>query len=99
MADRLSLPGDVIGSLEGGKSIVVITRRHAVDLNDELELIAEGDSPHDPLTALVVAIQPAASMTTGEGDAVLLRVYGPNGPVLDDETFMSQRLEIEAQWR
>lgn len=98
MADSLTVAPAELVALATGATIVAITQRHAVDLNDELTLTAEGDDRTD-ITGLVVAIQPAASMIEQAGDAVLLRVFAGPTPVLDDEAFSALRSEVEARWK
>ena len=97
MADSLVVPATTLEALARGETIVAITDRNAVNLNDELELRAEGDQPGE-LVALVVAVQPAASMVDATGDAVLLRVFAGPTPVLSDQAFAARRSEVEAQW-
>jgi hypothetical protein len=97
MADTLPLPNEILAALAGGKAIVAITDRNAVDLNDELELVGPDDS-HPGYFALVVAVQPAASLADAAGDAVLLRVFSGSEPVLNDEEFATKRAEVEARW-
>lgn len=97
MADTLQLSDAELTALATGDSIVAITPRHAVDLNDELELVGANDAS-TPVFALVVAIQPAASLTEAAGDAVLLRVFAGPEPVLDDDAFAARRADVEAQW-
>lgn len=98
MADSLTLPAAELDALAAGETIVTVTGRNAVNLNDELDLTTDGDGPRD-LVALVVAVQPAASMAEATGDAVLLRVFVGSEPVLDDDAFEAARREVEAQWR
>jgi hypothetical protein len=95
MAGSLTLPKHTVAALARGETIVAITARNAVDLNDELELV---DDAGTGLLALVVAVQPAASLGDTGGDAVLLRVFTGSGPVLNDEEFAARRAEVEARW-
>ena len=58
-------------------------------------------------TAVVVSVDPAAVLTSddrpdlcvyaqhGDGDLIVLRVFGPNGPVIDDETFRANQLHVD----
>ena len=98
MEDSLVVSTGTLEALAGGDTIVAITSRNAVTLNDEVELVAE-DGPPGDLVALVVAVQPAASMADAGGDAVLLRVFKGNDPVVSDEAFAAMRAEVEAEWR
>lgn len=62
-------------------------------------------------TALVVGLQPAASLAGGDGaahhilasvpdgDIAILRVYTDRGPVLTDDEFEARREAIEAMFR
>lgn len=125
MADVLELPDQDLQALAGGTVIVAFAPRHAVDLNDELELVPIGARPVSDLspthtgptdagpptgefTGLVVGLQPAASLASNEGtahhilaivpegDAVILRVFSTQGPVLTDEQFTERLTAIEA---
>ncbi len=125
MADRLALPDPDLQALAIGTVIVAFAPRHAVDLNDELVLVATGPRPgselataHSELVSagppagefvgLVVGLQPAASLAGPEGlthhilaavpdgDAIILRVFSENGPVLDEEEFAHRRAAVEA---
>jgi hypothetical protein len=125
MAERLELPDPDLQALAAGTVIVAFAARHAVDLNDELELVATGSRPPAELAAvhaglaeagapdgeysgLVVGLQPAASLASDEGaahhiladvpegDAVILRVFSPLGPVLSDDKFAEHLTAIEA---
>ena len=98
VADSLTVSPEALEALAAGETIVAITARNAVNLNDEVELAAEGAPPRD-LVALVVAVQPAASMGTAAGDAVLLRVFKGLDPVVPEEAFAAMRSEVEAAWR
>ena len=118
MADRLVVPEEDLLALAAGDVIVAFASRHAVDLNDEIELVAggpRGDSepavpPPVGLVGLVVGLQPASSLAgpnsaTGpipaggpEGDAVILRVFAGNEPVLSDVEFESRRAVVEAMF-
>ena len=110
MADSLAVPTTTLDALARGETIVAITDRNAVNLNDELELETEDARPGE-MVALVVAVQPAASVGDAiadgdstedgapSGDAVLLRVFAGPNPVLTDEAFAARRAEVEAQWK
>ncbi|MEE9185302.1 MAG: hypothetical protein V3U39_12630 [Acidimicrobiia bacterium] len=124
MASELTLPMPDLWLLASGKSVVAFASRHAVDLNDELELapgpprpVAElkaepgavvEPSALDDLTALVMGVQPASSLSPEsdnnfltilpEGDVLILRVYRENRPVLDDAEFEALRAEVEAEF-
>ena len=50
MADRLELPDQDLAALAGGEVIVAFAPRHAVDLNDELELVPVGPRPTSELS-------------------------------------------------
>jgi hypothetical protein len=62
----------------------------------------------DDLTALVMGVQPASSLSPEsdnnfltilpEGDVLILRVYRENRPVLDDAEFEALRAEVEAEF-
>lgn len=125
MASELTLPIPDLWLLASGKSVVAFAPRHAVDLNDELELAPGPPRPAaelkadpgavvepsalDDLTALVMGVQPASSLSPEsdnnfltilpEGDVLILRVYRGNRPVLDDAEFEAQRAEVEAEFR
>ena len=125
MSSELTLPMPDLWLLASGKSVVAFASRHAVDLNDELELapgpprpVAElkaepgavvEPSALDDLTALVMGVQPASSLSPEsdnnfltilpEGDVLILRVYRENRPVLDDVEFEALRAEVEAEFR
>jgi len=128
MADRLELPDADLRALGSGTVIVAFAPRHAVDLNDELELVPVGaraaselapahagladiGPPTGELTGLVVGLQPAASLAGAEGaahhiltvvpegDAVIMRVFSPSGPVLTDERFIERLAAVEAVFR
>lgn len=128
MADELTVPDPDLQALATGTVIVAFADRHAVGLNDELELIPAGPrpvselspqgealnglgAPGEQLTGLVVGLQPAASLAGPDGsghhvlaevpagDAVILRVFGPAGPVLSDQEFEARRVAIEAMFR
>ena len=55
----------------------------------------------------MVSVDPAAVLTSddlpdlcvyaqhGDGDLIVLRVFGPNGPVIDDETFRANQLHVD----
>lgn len=125
MADRLALADQDLAALATGKVIVAFAARHAVDLNDELELVASGprpatelsggstavvpiDTPPVGLVGLVIGLQPAASLAgpagsihhgladAPEGDAVILRVFDGDAPVLSDAEFDRRRTAVEA---
>lgn len=125
MADRLVIPDPDLQALVTGTVIVAFAVRHAVDLNDELDLVAGGPRPVAELAAqhaglasagppagtfvgLVVGLQPAASLAGAEGaahhilarvpdgDAVILRVFSQDGPVLIEEEFDRLRTVVEA---
>ena len=98
VAASLTLPAETLEALATGATIVALTPRNAVNLNDEIDLSLAGGESGD-LVALVVAVQPAASMVDAAGDAVLLRVFAGNQPVLDDQAFAAARAEVEAQWK
>ena len=128
MADRLELPDQDLQALAGGTVIVAFAPRHAVDLNDELELVpigarpvsdlspahtglADAGAPTGEYSGLVVGLQPAASLASDkgtvhhilaavpEGDAVIMRVFSAQGPVLTDEQFAEHLTAIEAVFR
>ncbi|MEE8491337.1 MAG: hypothetical protein V3S60_06825 [Acidimicrobiia bacterium] len=125
MASELTLPIPDLWLLASGKSVVAFAPRHAVDLNDELELAPGPPRPaaelkadpgavvepsaFDDLTALVMGVQPASSLSPEsdnnfltilpEGDVLILRVYRGNRPVLDDAEFEARRAEVEAEFR
>ena len=128
MASSLVVPIPDLAALAGGTTVVAFASRHAVDLNDELDLIPSADRPeHElspphtelagaecppgPWTALVVGLQPASSLAGAEGmqhhilaevpdgDAVILRVWGPGGPVLSDEAFAAEQAAVETAFR
>ena len=125
MASELTLPIPDLWLLASGKSVVAFAPRHAVDLNDELELAPGPPRPAaelkadpgsvvepsalDDLTALVMGVQPASSLSPEsdgnfltnlpEGDVLILRVYRGNRPVLDGAEFEAQRAEVEAEFR
>ena len=98
MADELRLPSAELDALASGETIVAITDRHEVDLNDELDLLA-ADGTDRGLTGLVVGLQPATSVAGHTGDAVLLRVFDAGGPVLDDPAFQDRLETVQAQWK
>jgi hypothetical protein len=68
---------------------------------------ADAAPPTESHTGVVVGVVPAAILdplagaarhvreTAGEGDLVLMRVYGPDGPVLDDDAFEARRRSVE----
>ena len=125
MASTLTLPIPDLWLLAGGTSVVAFAPRHAVDLNDEVELWAGPprpkselrpglasichESPPGDLTALVIGLQPASSLSTEsdshyltfvpEGDVLILRVYQGERPVLEDAAFEARRVEVEADFR
>ncbi len=125
MASELTLPIPDLWLLTSGKSVVAFAPRHAVDLNDELELAPGPPRPAaelktdpgtvvepsalDDVTALVMGVQPASSLSPEsdnnfltdlpEGDVLILRVYRGNRPVLDDAEFEALRAEVEAEFR
>ena len=124
MASELTLPMPDLWLLASGKSVVAFASRHAVDLNDELELTPGPPRPAaelkaepgvvepsalDDVTALVMGVQPASSLSPEsdnnfltilpEGDVLILRVYRGTRPVLDDAEFEAQRAEVEAEFR
>ena len=124
MASELTLPMPDLWLLVTGKSVVAFAPRHAVDLNDEVELMAgparpeseirpglefENSLPAGDLSALVIGLQPASSLSTQsetnylafvpEGDALILRVYQGDRPVLEDADFEARRVEVEAEFR
>ncbi len=127
MADRLALPDPDLQALVTGTVVVAFAARHAVDLNDELELVGTGPRqaielsaehiglssagpPSGEFVGLVVGLQPAASLSQPEGtahhilaavpdgDAVILRVFGADGPVLDEDEFEHRRTAVEAMF-
>ena len=98
MADSLIVPTEQWEALADGSTITAITGRNAVGLNDEVELVANGD-PGKILFALVVAVQPAASISAADGDAVFLRVFVDDESVLSDEEFSARRSDVEAEWK
>ncbi len=65
----------------------------------------------DGYTAVVVSVDPAAILDPvagaarhirselGEGDLVVLRVFGPEGPVLSDEAFHARQRSVEGALR
>ncbi len=71
MAERLSLPDPDLRALSAGTVVVAFVHRHAVDLNDELELQAAGPRPASELSADHQAL---AAMGPPEGDHVGLVV-------------------------
>jgi hypothetical protein len=128
MAERLELPNPDLLALAAGTVIVAFAPRHAVDLNDELELVPVGarpasdlapahrglatvDPPEGEYSGLVVGLQPAASLAGSdgaahhilaaapEGDAVIMRVFSAQGPVLTDDKFAECLAGIEAVFR
>ena len=124
MASELTLPIPDLWLLASGKSVVAFAPRHAVDLNDELELAPGPPRPAaelkadpgavvepsalDDLTALVMGVQPASSLSPEsdnnfltilpEGDVLILRVYRGNRSVLDDAEFETLRAEVEGEF-
>jgi hypothetical protein len=68
---------------------------------------ADAEMPPGPWTGIVVSLDPAALLdpATGasrhvltsipDGDLAVVRVYGPDGPVLSDETFEARRRSVE----
>ena len=98
MADRLTLTSDELDALEAGTTIVALTDRHEVDLNDELDLMPDV-GPDRGITGLVVGLQPATSVSGRAGDAVLLRVFRDGSPVLDDHAFQERLEEVQARWK
>ena len=50
MADSLTLPDPDLAALALGRTVVAFIPRHAVDLNDELELEAGGPRPSEQLS-------------------------------------------------
>lgn len=96
MAERLELPDQDLQALATGRTIVAFGERHAVGLNDELELIATGPrpaaevsdetlaaggAPPDGLVGLVVGLQPAASLSDAAGDHHILTAT-PDGDLI-----------------
>ncbi len=79
----------------------------AEDLKPAYRRWAGLPAPEGPWTAVVVAVDPAALLdpeagagrhirnAPGTGDLAILRVYGPEGPVLSDEAFAARRRSIE----
>jgi hypothetical protein len=51
MAERLELPDPDLQALAAGTVIVAFAPRHAVDLNDELELVPSGGRPASDLSS------------------------------------------------
>jgi len=89
MGDRLLVPDEDLIALAAGEVIVAFAERNAVDLNDELELVAGGprgsesvDPPTDHI-GLVVGLQPASSLA---GD---LSVHVPPNMSNGDAAFIS----------
>ena len=128
MAAVLELPIPDLAALAAGRTVVAFAERHAVDINDEVELIpsgararaelqeqyaplAEAEAPEGEWSALVVGLQPASSLGRADtmqhhilaevpdGDVVILRVYGPEGAVLSDETFADEQLAVAAAFQ
>ena len=78
MATSLTLPTPDIWLLAGGRTVVAFVPRHAIDLNDEIELAAGAARPESDLrpgygyageppesgdlAALVIGVQPASSL-------------------------------------
>ncbi|CAN5400023.1 hypothetical protein BH24ACT7_BH24ACT7_26110 [soil metagenome] len=68
---------------------------------------ADQPAPDGAWTAVVVAVDPATLLdpeagaarhiltAPGAGDLAILRVYGPDGPVLSDEAFAARQRSIE----
>lgn len=128
MAGVLVLPIPDLAALAAGRTVVAFAARHAVDIDDEVELIpagtraeaklqrryallAEAETPEGEWSALVVGLQPASSLGRADtmqhhilaevpdGDAVILRVYGPEGAVLSDEAFADEQLAVAAAFQ
>jgi len=68
MADELRVPDPDLLALARGETIVAFAERHAVGLNDELDLTPSGPRPDDGLSARGVelnALGPPAENLTG----------------------------------
>ncbi len=77
------------------------------DLKPAYQRWAEAGPPPGDWTGVVVSVDPAAILDPiagnarhilsepGTGDVVLLRMYGPDGPVLDEETFAARLRSVE----
>ena len=95
MASALTVPTPDLWLLASGRSIVAFSPRHAVGLNDEVELTAGParigselqpgftaveDPAAEDLSALVIAVQPASSLNVEAESNFLAQV--PEGDVL-----------------
>ena len=95
MASDLTLPTPDLWLLAGGRIVVAFAPRHAVGLNDELELSTGPARPgselqpdyadlEDPslgdLSALVIGVQPASSLSVQSESHFL--TFVPEGDVL-----------------
>ncbi len=65
MADRLTLPDPDLQALAAGTVVVAFAARHAVDLNDELELIPGGPRQPAELSEDHATVAEAGSPGTG----------------------------------
>ena len=68
MADRLELPDPDLQALAAGTVIVAFAARHAVNLNDELELVPMGPRPASDLAPAhtnLVSVGPPTGELTG----------------------------------
>ena len=123
----LAISNPELRALACGEVIVAFVPRGSVSEGDEVELTGTGPLPPaalkpayqrwsdvpavEGLTAVVVAVNPAASLEpvagaarhilhdAGLGDLVILRLFTANGPVLSDEAFAARKRSVEGALR
>jgi hypothetical protein len=101
----LVVPDAELAALVTGATVVAFVARGTLNEGDEVELAADGPPrvlPPGEWSAVVEAVDAAAldRPTAGRGgDLVVLRVYGVDGPVLDDTAFEAARQAVEGAMR
>ena len=82
--------------------------RDPADLQDAYRHWAGRDAPPGPWTAVVEEVHPSAALdpvggaarhvlaAVPDGDLVVVRVYGPDGPVLSDTAYEARRRSLDA---
>lgn len=95
--------GDEVGLAAAGA-------RAPADLKPAYRHWSDAGPPEGNWTAIVEAVHPAALLdgaagtarhilaAVPEGDLVVLRVYGPGGPVLSDVAYAARRRSLDGAW-
>jgi hypothetical protein len=108
----LVVPDAELAALVAGATVVAFVARGTLSEGDEVELVPEGAvsaQPPGEWSAVVAAVDAAATAVDAAaldrpaagrgGDLVVLRVYGVDGPVLDDTAFEAARQAVEGAMR